>query len=89
VLLYVHLWAWWGTFRTFPVLGAALLGYYVGQKAVSLEGFFAQYPYMVRYWWAAVLGDWGPVLVAPWAWLTLGTEVWCLGEAVGEEKKDA
>lgn len=57
---------------------------------VSLEGFFAEYPYMRRYWWAAVLGDYGPALVAPWAWLTLGTEEWFLGEDVGRRgKKDA
>ncbi|KAK0753716.1 hypothetical protein B0T18DRAFT_484379 [Schizothecium vesticola] len=83
VLLYVHLWAWWGTFRTWPALGAVLLGYYLGQKVVSLQGFFAGYPYMRRYWWAAVLGYYGPVLVAPWAWLTLGTEEWFLGDDVG------
>lgn len=88
LLLYLHLWAWWGTFWTCPVLGAVLLGWYLGQKVVSLEGFFAEYPYMRRYWWAAVLGDYGPVLVAPWAWLTLGTEEWFLGEDVGG-KKDA
>lgn len=88
LLLYAHLWAWWGTLRTCPVLGAALLAWYLGLKLVSLVGFFAEYPYMRRYWWAAVLGEYGPVLVAPWAWLTLGTEEWFLGENV-EQKKDA
>lgn len=72
------------------MLGAVLLGWYLGQKVGSLEGFFAEYPYMRRSWWAAVLGDYGPVLVAPWAWLTLGTEEWFLGEDVGRGgKKDA
>lgn len=38
---------------------------------------------MRRSSWAAVLPDYGPVLVAPWAWLTLGTEEWFPGEDVG------
>jgi hypothetical protein len=37
----------------------------------SYKAFLNQYPYMKKYWWAAVLADYHYILVDIWAWCTL------------------
>lgn len=55
---------------------ALLMAWYVGEAWPSLRDFFAEHPYMRRYWWAAVGQDFFYVVQDYWCWLTLDDTRW-------------
>ena len=79
-LALIQLVAWCLSMVQRPGLTLLLLAYYVLRMIKSYQKFFAEYPYMRRHWWAAVLADYTALLVAPRVWWTIGLEEWCLGE---------
>ncbi|KAE8444648.1 hypothetical protein EG329_014396 [Mollisiaceae sp. DMI_Dod_QoI] len=76
----MHVLAWIICFRSYPISTLLLAAYYVHGMVPGYHKFFTEYPYMAKYWWAAVLLDFSYVVVGPWAWLTLSDTTWERGE---------
>jgi len=77
VLTTIHILAWIFALssggRVFALLLAA---WYVFESHPGYEAFFAQHPYMARYWWAAVGQDFFYIIQDYVCWATLGDTSW-------------
>lgn len=87
-MTWIHIAAWAGSARTWPRFTLLLLMYYVWLAVPGYRAFFREYPWMKKYWWAAVLVDHFYVLQEPWAWLTLDDTTWLRAEALSEGRDD-
>ncbi|KAK7941495.1 Polysaccharide synthase [Apiospora aurea] len=67
----VHIAAWAATAVCWPQFALLLLKYYVIEALPSYWRFFREYPYMRKYWYAAVAADYVYILQDYWAWATL------------------
>ncbi|KAK8036448.1 glycosyltransferase family 2 protein [Apiospora marii] len=76
VLSTVHIAAWVVTALYWPRFALFLGGYYVLESLSSFEAFFRKYPYMLKYWYAAVAADYIYILQDYWAWATLNNTSW-------------
>ncbi|KAK0611364.1 nucleotide-diphospho-sugar transferase, partial [Immersiella caudata] len=84
----IHLWAWFASFREYPLLTLLFFGYYIWKTVRGLVDFFRAHPHLpAKYWWAALTADWALNFLSPWVWLTLGVEEWHIGEEVAIVKK--
>ncbi|KAE9366737.1 glycosyltransferase family 2 protein [Stipitochalara longipes BDJ] len=79
-LAFLHLVCWILSFYSYPMVAFPLLAYYVYYKYLEYVKFFDNYPYMRRYWWAAVMVDFSPVIIGLQAWRTLSDTSWEHGE---------
>ncbi|KAK8084013.1 hypothetical protein PG996_002794 [Apiospora saccharicola] len=76
VISTVHILAWIVTALFWPRFALLLLGYYVLESVPGFATFFRKYPYMVKYWYAAVAADYIYILQDYWAWATLNNTSW-------------
>lgn len=79
-MAFLHLVCWILSFYLCPFIALPLLAYYVYYKYLDFLKFFANYPYMKKHWWAAVLVDYSPVFIGLEAWRTLSDNTWEHGE---------
>ena len=79
-LAFLHLVCWILSFYSYPLIAFLLLTYYVCYKYLEYVKFFKVYPYMRKYWWAAALADFSPVVIGLEAWRTLSDSSWEIGD---------
>ncbi|KAI1342957.1 polysaccharide synthase [Xylariaceae sp. FL0016] len=75
-LTVVHILAWMAAFVKAPRFTAIFFIYYIVRGAPSYCQFFAEYPYMLRYFWYVVLVDFSYIVFDLWAWATINDNHW-------------
>ncbi|ETS82027.1 hypothetical protein PFICI_07029 [Pestalotiopsis fici W106-1] len=71
-----HIVAWIVAFRCNPFLALLFVAWYILEAYPSYKAFFAKYPYMRRFWWAAVAQDYFYIVQDYYCWATLKNTSW-------------